>query len=84
MLQSLALQQKFLLGRRLPSLYGHPLRSASGTAVLRKDVKAAADAQRPPFQKLLAANRGEIAIRILRAATELDIPTISVFSDADR
>ena len=29
----------------------------------------------PPFPKLLAANRGEIATRICRAATELDIKT---------
>ncbi|WP_214883295.1 MULTISPECIES: acetyl-CoA carboxylase biotin carboxylase subunit [unclassified Exiguobacterium] len=34
--------------------------------------------------KLLIANRGEIAVRIIRAAKELNIPTVAVFSEADR
>ena len=36
-----------------------------------------------PIRKLLAANRGEIAIRICRAATELDIKTVAVYSKED-
>lgn len=36
------------------------------------------------FKKLLVANRGEIAIRIFRAATELHIRTIAVFTYEDR
>lgn len=38
----------------------------------------------PPFQRLLVANRGEIAIRIFRAATELGIRTIGIYSYEDR
>jgi len=34
----------------------------------------------PPFQKLMAANRGEIATRIFRAATELGIQTVGIYS----
>ncbi|TCI46302.1 acetyl-CoA carboxylase biotin carboxylase subunit [Exiguobacterium sp. SH3S2] len=34
--------------------------------------------------KLLIANRGEIAVRIIRAAKEMNIPTVAVFSEADR
>lgn len=37
-----------------------------------------------PIKKLLVANRGEIAIRILRAASELNIKTVSIFTHEDR
>jgi pyruvate carboxylase len=36
------------------------------------------------IRRLLIANRGEIAIRVMRAATELGIHTIAVYSDEDR
>ena len=37
-----------------------------------------------PITKLLVANRGEIAIRVLRAASELNIKTVSVYTFEDR
>ena len=37
-----------------------------------------------PFQKLLAANRSEIAIRIFRAGTELDLRTVAIYAQQDR
>jgi acetyl-CoA carboxylase biotin carboxylase subunit len=36
------------------------------------------------MNKILVANRGEIAIRVMRAATEMNIRTVAVYSDADR
>ena len=38
---------------------------------------------RDPFTKLLVANRGEIACRIIDSARAMDLSTVAVFSDAD-
>ncbi|MGH7931783.1 MAG: acetyl-CoA carboxylase biotin carboxylase subunit [Candidatus Binataceae bacterium] len=36
------------------------------------------------FKRILIANRGEIAVRVIRACRELDIESIAIFSEADR
>ena len=36
------------------------------------------------FNKILIANRGEIACRVIKTARKMGIKTVAVFSDADR
>jgi len=50
----------------------------------QEDLSCGALKRKPPFNRVMAANRAEIAVRIMRAATELNVGTVAIYGYEDR
>ena len=70
--------------RRNTSAWGAINVGAIAPVVGRQSSTAGAVSNTPRLRKLIVANRGEIACRVVASAKRMGVPTVAVYSDADR